>query len=114
VAVAGLGAVLSSVARSSFASAATAIGLDSATADVAARRVTSGDVMGMLGVVPDNLRDQLHAAGVHAFASGFAYATFAAAVVSAIGAVLTYTFVSTEETCAEAKAAQAKAALATE
>ncbi len=113
VAVAGLGAVLSNLARSSFISAATGIGLDNTAAEAAARRVTSGDVMGMLGMVPENLRDQLHAAGVHAFSSGFAYATFVAAVVSAIGAALTYTFVSTEETCPEAKAAQANAALAT-
>lgn len=115
VSVAGLGAVLANVASSVFISGATSAGVDPVTAQTAAQRVTAGDLDGVLGMFAQGLQARVHDIGLHAFANGFASATLAAAVVAAVGCVLTYTFVSTEDTCPEANAARAaQAGLATE
>jgi EmrB/QacA subfamily drug resistance transporter len=98
VGVAGLGAVLSDVARGTFTGAARMAGLDSATADAAAKRVTSGDLDGMLSIAPDALRETLRAAGLQAFAQGFATAGLVAAVVAAIACALAFKYVSGVET----------------
>jgi EmrB/QacA subfamily drug resistance transporter len=98
VGVAGLGAVLSSIARSHFLAAAASVGLDSNVADNAAKLVTSGDISGMLASVPADLQPQLHSAALAAFASGFSAAGILAAGVAAVACVLTYSYVRSEDT----------------
>jgi hypothetical protein len=95
--VAGLGAVLSSVARNSFLDAARAIGLNSDVAEAAAKRVISGDLAGMLSSVPGNIRDQVHSVALSSFADGFATASLLAAVAALVASVLTWRFVGAEE-----------------
>src|SRR5581483_2887268 len=70
--VAGLGAVLSNVTRNSFLVAASAIGLNSDASRVAAKRIVSGDLAGMLSSVPENVRQQVHSVALSSFADGFA------------------------------------------
>jgi EmrB/QacA subfamily drug resistance transporter len=95
--VAGLGAVLSNVARNSFLDAASAIGLNSDVAEAAAKRVISGDLAGMLSSVPGDIRDQVHSMALSSFADGFAAASLLAAVAALVASVLTWRFVGAEE-----------------
>ena len=95
--VAGLGAVLSNVARNSFLDAASDIGLNSDVAEAAAKRVISGDLAGMLSSVPGNIRDQVHSVALSSFADGFAAASLLAAVAALVASVLTWIFVGAEE-----------------
>jgi EmrB/QacA subfamily drug resistance transporter len=89
VAVAALGAVLFNTVRSTFVGAATAAGLSAEAADAAAKRVTSGDLAGVLAGLPQAVQPGLHDAGLMAFASGFAAAALVAACVAAVAAALT-------------------------
>jgi F0F1-type ATP synthase assembly protein I len=98
VSVAGLGAILAFKARNSFTREALAIGLKSDLLDDASRRVTSGDLDGMLANVPESMRVALHAAGQGAYAQGFANAALVAAVVAATACALTFIFVRRENT----------------
>lgn len=98
VGTAGLGAVLSNVVRANFVMAALTIGLNPTAATGAARRVTSGDLSGMLNAAPKILQEQLRSAGLAAFADGFAAASLLAAIVAAIASVLVFVFVRSEET----------------
>ena len=108
VSVAGLGAVLADVARARFVSIASAAGLDPATAEAAAKRITSGDIEGMLRTVPDGIRSQLRSAGLSAYAEGFSTACAIAAVVAAIACILTFRYVRSDETAPIKPAADAK------
>ena len=99
--VAGLGAVLSNIARNFFVSGATAAGLSRVTSEKAARLVTSGDLSGMLNAVPPVLRSELHSVGLAAFADGFAAASLLAAFVAVVACILTYKFVETKSTLPE-------------
>lgn len=56
VSVAVLGAILSDVANRRFVTVATRLGLDQTAAEAAAKKVTSGDLDGMLASAPENLR----------------------------------------------------------
>lgn len=98
IGAAGLGAVLAGMARDRFIAAANTAGLDPAASAAAAKRVTSGDLQGMLDAVPSGLRPVLHLAGLHAFGAGFAAASLLAAVVAALACVLTYRFVRRADT----------------
>ena len=100
VSVAGMGAVVSGVARRTFGAAAGAAGLDAATAGAAAKRVTSGDPAGMLSAVPPAIRDTLHAAGLAAFADGFAAASLLAAGVAVVACLPAFLLVGREDTAA--------------
>jgi MFS family permease len=95
--VAGLGAVLSNIARNSFLVAASAIGLNSDASEVAAKRVISGDLAGMLSSVPENVRDRIHSVALSSFADGFAAASLLAAVAALVASVLTWRFVGAEK-----------------
>jgi hypothetical protein len=75
-----------------------AAGLDEAAAIAAAKRVTSGDLAGMLLTVPTGTRAALHAAGLTAFADGFGAASLRAGIVALIACLLTFVLVRTEET----------------
>jgi len=108
VSVAGLGAVLADVARTRFVSVASAAGLDPAAAEAAAKRITSGDIEGMLRTVPDGVRSQLRSAGLSAYAEGFSTACAIAAVVAAIACILTFRYVRGDETAPIKPAADAK------
>src|SRR5581483_4739299 len=94
--VAGLGAVLSNVTRNSFLVAASAIGLNSDASRVAAKRVVSGDLAGMLSSVPENVRQQVHSVALSSFADGFAAASLLAAVAALVASVLTWKLVGAE------------------
>jgi Na+/melibiose symporter-like transporter len=96
--VAGLGAVLSNVAWSSFVTAASSIGLDSETSKAAAKRVVSGDLARMLGSVPEGIRNQVHSAALSSFAGGFAAANLLAAAAALLAAAITWKFVGAAET----------------
>jgi EmrB/QacA subfamily drug resistance transporter len=98
VSVAGMGAVLSTVVRHTFGIAAMAAGLSSVASDAAAKRVTSGDLAGMLSAFPQNMQPQLHAAGLTAFADGFAAASLLAAIVAIVACLLTFMLVRRDET----------------
>jgi hypothetical protein len=98
ISVAGMGAVLSTVVRHVFGGAAMMVGLDQAAAIAAAKRVTAGDLSGMLGSAPAAVRTTLHAAGLAAFADGFAAASLLAAVVALVAAGLTFSLVNAGDT----------------
>jgi EmrB/QacA subfamily drug resistance transporter len=93
-----MGAVLSRVVRHAFGAAAVAAGLDQAAAAAAAKRVTSGDLSGMLDTVPPVLRGTLHAAGLASFSDGFAAASLLAALIAVVACPLTFWLVRADET----------------
>jgi EmrB/QacA subfamily drug resistance transporter len=96
--VAGMGGVLSNVVRHAFERAAMAAGLDQAGAIAAAKRVSSGDLADLLRSVPTGTRDALHAAGLGAFADGFAAASLLAAIIALAACLLTFALVRADET----------------
>jgi EmrB/QacA subfamily drug resistance transporter len=98
VSVAVMGATLSNIVLRAFGTAAMVSGLDEAAAATAARRVTSGDLAGLLLTAPTGIRDALHAAGLAAFADGFGAASLLAAIVALVACLLTFALVSSEET----------------
>jgi hypothetical protein len=98
VSVAVLGAILSDVANRHFVMVATRLGLDQTAAEAAAKKVTSGDLDGMLASAPENLRAALRPIGLTAYASGFAAASILAALIAALACALTYRYVRTEDT----------------
>jgi EmrB/QacA subfamily drug resistance transporter len=91
--VAGLGAVLSTVTRHEFMVSASSIGLDPTASKLAAKRVISGDLMGLLHAVPRGLEQQFRAAGLSAYSKGFGEAALLAAAVAAAMSLLTFRFV---------------------
>jgi EmrB/QacA subfamily drug resistance transporter len=98
VSVAGMGAVLANIVHHAFGTAVMAAGLDQATAAAAAKRVTAGDLSGLLGDVPAAVRSMLHMAGLASFAAGFAAASLLAAIIAIISCVLTFLLVGARDT----------------
>jgi MFS family permease len=98
VSVAVLGAILSDVATRQFVTIATRLGLESAAAEAAAKRVTSGDLDGVLAGAPENLRAALRTTGLTAYSSGFSEASLLAAVIALLACALTYRYVRFEDT----------------
>ncbi len=96
--VAVLGAVLSQEVTRRFLAAGAALGLDPAVAGAAARRVTSGDIGGVVGTISEGLRVPVQAAAATAFAGGFAAASGVAAVAAAVAAILAFALVRTADT----------------
>jgi hypothetical protein len=96
--VATLGAVLSNVARNVFVATAVVAGLEPTVAEVAAKRITSGDLPGMLSVVPPALQARLHQAGLAAYGDGFAAAALLATALAALACALTLLFVQADDT----------------
>jgi hypothetical protein len=96
--VAGLGAVLARVVSRQFISAGAALGLEPTFAAHAAKQVASGDLTGVMTDVPARLQIQVHAAGLTAFARGFAAASLVAAAVAALTGLLTYILVRSADT----------------
>jgi hypothetical protein len=96
--VAGLGAVLSDVTRADFMMSANSIGLDQVASAAAARRVISGDLIGLLRAVPESLQQQFREAGLSAFSKGFSEAALLAATLAVIMSFLTFKFVRFEDT----------------
>ncbi len=80
--VAGLGAVLAKIASRQFVTAVTALGVDPAIAVAGAKRVTSGNIAGTLDGIAGSMQAQIHAAGLAAFADGFAAASLLAAALA--------------------------------
>jgi hypothetical protein len=70
----GRGAVLAHVASRSFIASGVAAGLDAEKAAELSKHVTSGDVGGIVGTVPQALRTSIWQIGNAAFADGFAAA----------------------------------------
>jgi hypothetical protein len=81
--------VLAQVASRSFIARGVAAGLDAETAAELAKHVTSGDVVGIVGTVPEALRASVWQIGNAAFADGFAAAALLAAAVAAAMALFT-------------------------
>jgi EmrB/QacA subfamily drug resistance transporter len=90
LAVAGLGATLSSTFTNRFVAASIALGLKDNVAAAAAKLVASGDLAGTVATLPDSLKSHVLVAAAAAFSSGFAAASLVAAVVAASTAVLTF------------------------
>src|SRR6202012_3594516 len=97
-AVAGLGATLSTVTRKAFHSQAHPLGLSAQATEVAARKVTAGDIPGMLNSVTPSARVLASDIAHHAFALGFATITAIAAIVAGVSAVLAYVTISQKDT----------------
>jgi EmrB/QacA subfamily drug resistance transporter len=98
IGIAALGAVLAHVASRSFIASGAAVGLDAATAAELAKHVTSGNVGGAFGTVPQALRASIWQIGHAAFADGFAAATLLAAAIAVATALLTLLLVRRAET----------------
>jgi EmrB/QacA subfamily drug resistance transporter len=98
VGIAALGAVLAQVASRSFIARGVAAGLDAETAAELAKHVTSGDVVGIVGTVPEALRASVWQIGNAAFADGFAAAALLAAAVAAAMALFTVLLLRRAET----------------
>jgi EmrB/QacA subfamily drug resistance transporter len=97
LAVAGLGATLSSHVSRHFVASATALGLDPHAAALAATRVASGDLAQTIANLPESVRTHVLAAASDAFANGFAAASLVAALVTAVAAILAYVLVETRD-----------------
>jgi nitrate/nitrite transporter NarK len=89
VGVAALGAVLTQIASRRFITGGVEAVLDAETAAELAKHVTSGDVAGIVGTVPEALRANVWQIGNAAFADGFAAAALLAAAVAAAAALFT-------------------------
>ena len=98
LAVAGLGAVLADTVRNTFVKAAAAAGLGNEVSQAAAKRVASGELVGMLHTLPNSLREHLHDVGLMAFADGFSAAALLAAAIAAVACILTFAFVRSDDT----------------
>jgi len=98
VGVAALGAVLAHAASRSFIASGVPAGLNAEKAAELAKRVTSGDVRGIIGTVPEALQTSLWQIGSAAFADGFAAALLPAAAIAAVMALLTLVLVRRAET----------------
>jgi EmrB/QacA subfamily drug resistance transporter len=98
VSVALLGAILSNVANSHFVTVATRLGLDETAAEAAAKKVTSGDLDGMLASAPERLRAPLRTTGLTAYSSGFSEASILAALIALLACALTFRYVRFEDT----------------
>jgi hypothetical protein len=98
ISVAVMGAVISGIVHRAFGGAAMAVGFDVASAGAAAKRVTSGDLAGVLNALPPASRAFLHAAGLAAFGQGFGVASLLAAAVAIVACVLAFVLIRTEET----------------
>jgi len=93
ISVAVLGVILSDVANRHFVMVATRLGLDQTAAEAAAKKVTSGDLDGMVASVPQNLRAALRSTGLTAYSSGFGEASILAAVIALLACALTFRYV---------------------
>ena len=98
IGIAALGAVLAHVASRSFIASGVAAGLDAEKAAELSKHVTSGDVGGIVGTVPEALRTSIWQIGNAAFADGFAAAALLAAAIAAAMALLTLLLVRRAET----------------
>jgi len=98
VGVAALGAVLTQITSRRFITGGVEAGLDTETAAELAKHVTSGDVAGIVGTVPEALRASVWQIGNAAFADGFAAAALLAAAVAAAAALFTVLLVRRAET----------------
>jgi hypothetical protein len=98
VAVAALGAVLSSTVHATFMQAGASLGLSASAADAAAKRVTAGDLAGLLSTLPQAAQEPVRHAGLQAFGGGFSIAALVAAGVALLAAALTFRLIRPEET----------------
>lgn len=98
VGVAGLGVILSQIARNTFVHAATKAGETQVNALSAAKYVTSGNIMELENHVPKNLQRMLHEAGLASYAKGFSAACILAAALAALACILTFLYVRSKDT----------------
>ena len=98
VSVAVLGAILSDVANRHFVIAAIYLGLDKAAAEVAAKKMISGDLEGVVASAPESLSVALRTTGLTAYSSGFSEASILAAVIALLACALTFHYVRFEDT----------------
>jgi EmrB/QacA subfamily drug resistance transporter len=109
VGVAGIGSVLSSNAVQDFTTSAAKLGLAKDLADKVARRIISGDLVGAVSQVPNEIKHELQLLGVGAFAQGFSIASLTAAGVALVSAILTFSLVRSSDTAAHSGSAVAPA-----
>ncbi|MCS0502131.1 MFS transporter [Ancylobacter mangrovi] len=96
--VAGLGAVLSNGVTARFVSSGAVHRLDAGLLRQAAKRVSSGDLDGVVSMLGGADGGAIHAAARNAFAGGFGDVSVIAALIAAFFGVLTYVLVRASET----------------
>jgi EmrB/QacA subfamily drug resistance transporter len=96
--VAGFGAVLSASVRGRFLSSDAAKGLSPDLLNQAVKRVASGDLDDVIGMLGGAARQSVHAAAATAFADGFGDASLLAAIAATVFGVLTFTLVRAADT----------------
>jgi len=103
IGVAALGAILANTAKSRFTGLASSTGLGPSELAAAAKKVTSGDIPGMLKNIPATAKQQIQYAVMHAYSAGFAMAALLAAAVSLVACILTWHYVRAEDTSPKSK-----------
>ncbi|OWT80251.1 MULTISPECIES: MFS transporter [unclassified Achromobacter] len=98
VGVAALGAVLSTGVTKRFVASESVKELAPDLVASAAKRVASGDLSGVIGMLGHSAQDAIHAAAAAAFAGGFGDTSLIAAIVAAITGLLAFVFVRAAET----------------
>lgn len=98
VGVAALGAVLSIGVTKRFVASAGVKGLDPELVASAAKRVASGDLNGVVGMLGQSAQEAIHSAAAAAFSGGFGDTSLIAAIVAAISGLLAFAFVRAAET----------------
>jgi EmrB/QacA subfamily drug resistance transporter len=98
VGVAALGSVLAFGVSSRFVSSDAVKGLDANLVANAAKRVASGDLNGVIGILGQSAQDAIHTAAATAFAGGFGDTSLIAAIVAAICGLLTFMLVRAADT----------------
>jgi EmrB/QacA subfamily drug resistance transporter len=106
---AGIGSILSAKGVSGFTPAAAKLGLAQDLSDKVARRIISGDLVGAVAQVPDDIKRELQHLGIGAFAQGFSIASLTAAGVALVSAILTFSLVKSSDTASQASADAAPA-----
>ncbi len=98
VGIATVGSVLSHGVSKRFISAKDLQGFDAVLVSQAAKRVASGDINGVIGILGNSAQGSIHSAAANAFSGGFADASLIAAIVAATMGVLTFILVRAEDT----------------
>jgi EmrB/QacA subfamily drug resistance transporter len=114
VGVAALGAVLSVGVTKRFVSSDAVKGLDAGLVANAAKRVASGDLDGVIGMLGHSAQGAIHSAAATAFSGGFGDTSLIAAIVAAICGLLTFVFVRAEKTAPEKRGSASELAPAME
>ena len=105
VGVAGLGAILSDVARSAFLASSGVLNLDSETISFAVKHMISGDLAQVLGNMSPSMRMNVLDVARSSYSQGFSSASILSIITAGIACFLTFRLVDSEETKASSPSA---------